>query len=326
MKIRALLLVIVFGLFINFASADDPESKNYIIIKGDTLWDISNNELKEPMLWPKLWHANPQIANPDLIYPGTKIWIPSREELMRLTQDSPNAENTASSDELELDFPEFKPVITESPKPAVEYIVDKNTYISTGWISNEYQNIGEVFFTDRGRNLFGKTDSVFLKTGNKVSVGDMFLSIRKTKEIKHPKTGGRLGYQVKVTGLLEVVEIENNTPKARIIEQYDHLDDGDNLMEYVGCMPPARLKTARTPDIHGYIVGSKIDNRISYKGDIVYLDKGSEDGLEPGDVFSIQDNAPIGSLQVISTRSNTAAAIILDIQQEVMTGDTWGKK
>ena len=42
MKIRALLLVIVFGLIINYASADDTESKNYIIIKGDTLWDIAN--------------------------------------------------------------------------------------------------------------------------------------------------------------------------------------------------------------------------------------------------------------------------------------------
>ncbi|MDO8282341.1 MAG: LysM peptidoglycan-binding domain-containing protein [Thermodesulfovibrionia bacterium] len=324
MKIRALLLVIVFGLIINYASADDTESKNYIIIKGDTLWDISNNELKEPMLWPKLWHANPQIANPDLIYPGSKIWIP--EELMRLTKDTQNTGDKTATDELELDFPEFKPVIAESSKPEIEYIVDKNTYVSTGWVSNEYQSLGEVFFTNRGRNLFGKTETVFLKIGNEVSVGDMFLSIRKMKEIKHPKTGSKLGYQVKVTGLLEVVGIENNTTKAIIIEEYDHVDDGDNLMAYIGCPPPARLMTARTPDIHGYIVGSKLDNHISYKGDIVYLDKGSEDGLEPGDVFSIQDNAPMGTLQVISTRSNTAAAIILDIQQEVMTGDTWGKK
>lgn len=326
MKIRALLLAIVFGLFINHVNADDTDPKNYTVIKGDTLWDISGSKLNEPMLWPRLWQVNPQITNPDLIFPGTKIWVPSREELMRLTQGIPGMEDTTATDELELDFPEFKPVVAESHKRAVEYIVDTNTYISTGWISDEYQSIGKVFSTDRGRDLFGKTEAVFLKTEKEVSVGDMFLSVRKTRNIKHPNTGGKLGYQVNVTGLLQVAGIENNIPKAKVVEEYDHVDEGDDLIAYTGCTPPVRLKTARTPDINGYIVGSKLDNRISYKGDIIYLDKGFEDGLEPGDVFSIHDNAPIGSLQVISTRPNTAAAIILDIQQEVMTGDTWGKK
>ena len=53
-----------------------PEYKDYTVAKGDTLWDISNNELKDPFLWPKVWKENPEIKNPDLIYPGQKIRIP----------------------------------------------------------------------------------------------------------------------------------------------------------------------------------------------------------------------------------------------------------
>jgi len=47
----------------------------YQVKKGDTLWDISALYLDSPWLWPKLWHANPNIDNPHLIYPGDKLTL-----------------------------------------------------------------------------------------------------------------------------------------------------------------------------------------------------------------------------------------------------------
>ena len=48
---------------------------------GDTLWDISAKFLTDPWYWPEIWHVNPQVANPHLIYPGDELaltWVDGR--------------------------------------------------------------------------------------------------------------------------------------------------------------------------------------------------------------------------------------------------------
>ena len=65
-----MLTGIVFAQDVSVRS-DHPDE--YVVVRGDTLWDISGRFLDKPWQWPAIWHANPQINNPHLIYPGDVI-------------------------------------------------------------------------------------------------------------------------------------------------------------------------------------------------------------------------------------------------------------
>jgi len=46
---------------------------SYTVKDGDTLWDISSEFLQDPFKWNDIWSLNPDINDPNLIYPGHNI-------------------------------------------------------------------------------------------------------------------------------------------------------------------------------------------------------------------------------------------------------------
>jgi hypothetical protein len=86
MKILHLILVTMLA---GTAMAQDVSVRvdhpdEYIVVEGDTLWDISENFLEHPWQWPAIWHANQQIENPHLIYPGDRVSLVFIDGLPRL--------------------------------------------------------------------------------------------------------------------------------------------------------------------------------------------------------------------------------------------------
>jgi hypothetical protein len=91
--IRYALIVFLFLPLITFA--ETKEIKEYKVIKGDTLWDISKKELNDPFMWPRIWKENSWIANPHWIYPDQMIKIP----LYLIQEEKRAAEVTPKSTE-----------------------------------------------------------------------------------------------------------------------------------------------------------------------------------------------------------------------------------
>ena len=76
MKRTGLLVVFLAGPLL----AQQSEPRSHTVVKGDTLWDLSETFYDTPWIWPRIWYANPPITNPDLIYPGQVFVIPGLED------------------------------------------------------------------------------------------------------------------------------------------------------------------------------------------------------------------------------------------------------
>ncbi len=78
-RYRLLMALIFFVLSMpSYASIDEivlkkEHPQNYVIVEGDSLWTIAARFLRDPWRWPDIWHVNPQIANPHMIFPGDEV-------------------------------------------------------------------------------------------------------------------------------------------------------------------------------------------------------------------------------------------------------------
>jgi LysM repeat protein len=131
MLIRKLLVYFIAALLLipGFAFSETQEIKEYKVKKGDTLWDISNKELQDPFLWPKIWKENPDIKNPDLIYPDQIVKIPLY--LLQKEVETPAPEPVAEK----APEPAKEEVKAETPPPVIKPLVDKNVYLASGFVA-----------------------------------------------------------------------------------------------------------------------------------------------------------------------------------------------
>jgi LysM repeat protein len=74
----AVTALVVLTLLTTMPCVSQASGKVHIVVKGDTLWDISSFYMYDPFVWPQIWSANREIENPHLIYPGQEIVIPER--------------------------------------------------------------------------------------------------------------------------------------------------------------------------------------------------------------------------------------------------------
>ena len=74
---RIVMLLLVLGLALGVQASEielrEDHPREYVVQPGDTLWDIASRFLTRPWQWPAIWQANPQIDNPHLIFPGDVI-------------------------------------------------------------------------------------------------------------------------------------------------------------------------------------------------------------------------------------------------------------
>jgi len=325
--VQRILFLLLFILMPSLIGAQQQEYKDYVIEKGDTLWNISNKELKDPFLWPKVWKENPDIKHPDKIYPKQKIKIPlyllQKEVLPPVKKEIAPPSPKPVSRPFIMPKPEEKPVIIARPKKEKEYLVNKNLLILSGYITDPLNSAGTIYDKPGEITNLTKGDYAYIRTKKSVRKGDKYYIIYPVDEVKHPVTGRYMGVRVAIVGTAEVVDAID--PKIIITNSYVEIPVGSLIDNYYEIEPTLAVDNPRKPNINGYVVIGL--RRIYAHGDfdIVFIDKGKKDGLEVGDLLAttLQSEHKIfnGVVQIISTRPSTSAAIIRKAAKEIQIGD-----
>jgi len=326
------ILVICTAILAGQAHGLNLEYKEYAVKKGDTLWDISAEELKDPFLWPNIWKENPDIENPDLIYPDQVIKIPVYllQKQVRLAPPPPPEITPPTEVALptEASLPEKEPEPRPAPeeeKPA-EYLVSRNFVMVSGFITPELPTVGTFKGTPTMRSILGEGDEAYVNINGDTSPGKRFYTFRYIPGITHPD-GEKLGFLIEITGIAKIVGEEAGSTKIVLTDSFQEVTLDDYLMDYFEIEPPLKTDEPRRPDIHGLVVTTRELRKLNATGDVVYIDRGDDHGVQKGDVFIIVSGEypriPIGRMVIILTRERTATALITRSERIVERGDTF---
>jgi hypothetical protein len=256
--------------------ADAPD--RHVVRKGDTLWDISAKFLKDPWKWPQVWGLNKeQIKNPHLIYPGDVVLLGpdgrlSLERGMRTVKLSPQARS--------------EPIVMEQagipsvPYQAIAPLLNRGGVTAPGGLENAPYILG----ASDERLLTATTDKVYATAGE--SYTNRWQIVRLGQAFKDPDSGEILGYELQYVG--EADTLQAGSPQLiRISRVAQEVLERDRLVPH-----PGEIEFNYAPHAPDKPVAAKV---LSALGGVagagpyttVVLNKGRQDGLEPGHVLGI---------------------------------------
>lgn len=328
MAFRTLLGLLVPLLFSANIQAQNLKIKldhpdQYTVVKGDNLWDISGKFLENPWQWIELWNNNPQIKDPDLIYPGNTLYfsIVNGKPQLSLSKNAnssvltPRIRESSIEEAIKIIPTDAISQFLTSPK-----VVDKDTLDNAPYV---------IDFA--GEHLIvGAGDRVYVRSIPKLT--DYNYTIYRSGETYvSPITNEILGYEAKYIADT-TLEKAGDPATLAITESSREIRRGDRVM--INSEDEIALNYfPRPPEkpIHGNII-SVLDG-VSQIGqhNIVVLDKGIVDGIKSGhtlaifqkgrivkDPFSKQANATVklpdekaGTLMVFRSFKRVSYALVL---------------
>ena len=186
--------------------------------------------------------------------------------------------------------------------------------------------------------ILGSRDVLYLRLKNPGDVvpGDLFTIYRRAHKVFHPTTGQYLGHLVNRLAVVQVSQIDKDLTTVQIMRAYAAVSPGDPVMKFV--LPTdegAAVDQPSAGDVEGRVVEFQsnmgIMNMVAQRN-IVYLDRGREDGIRPGDRMDVVrsgGNLPqrvVGELKILSIEDRTATALITKSISRILKGDRFRVK
>ncbi len=311
------VLILLIGAAFSLSAA----AGTHYVRQGDTLWDLSMHYYNTPFRWMDILNANPLLEGVEYLQPGDELIIPVLSGLSISLQDDYSGiyttSGTSSRPLLSRLTLETSGMVTNDPPDAVSYIIaidveeDESTIIGSAALP------GDLVAIDIGYDQGVQIDRVY----KIYQIGE---------EVRHPQTGILLGNVIRVAGVCRVIDVSTSSSVALIEHAYITVHTGDYLVPYTSSAAVPVAGSEVVADIDAYVLAFRnSDLERAYSYDVIYIDRGTDDGLEPGDIFNMYEyghavlspsgetvvtpDIPVSDLIILETRQNTSAALIFSI-------------
>ncbi len=252
---------------------DAPDT--YVVRPGDTLWSIAGKFLDEPWRWREVWHSNSDVRDPDLIYPG---------DVLRLTMidgvPSVGVErNGRSNPRVRVSTGNAVPVI---PMSAIAPFLTRPFVADSDAIDRAPYVVG---FPDE-HIVAGLHDSIYVRRIDSTRISK-FQVLRPGDALRDPDSNELLGYEAGFVAEA-VLERPGDPAKLRVVRVEREVAIGDRVVPEVVEALPASFRPRPAPaGTRGRILMVLNGVREIGQYDVVALNRGTRDGIQPGHVLEV---------------------------------------
>jgi hypothetical protein len=245
--------------------AAGPPPNSHTVRKGDTLWHICDFYFHNPYQWPRVWSYNPQIQNPHWIYPGDQVKLRGGGGMLA---DSANNGNN--------------PPATATGGGLVDrrrQVPPDTVFLrNQGYIDDSTNNWGVLNGSVEDKLILSDNDEVYLRIGSDhdVKIGQDLTVYRPVRSIGD-------GKMIEIQGTVKVDQWnpKERVARARITESLDAIERGASvgpIQRRFEVVPPQR----NDKDVEATVLTSVHSNVMYAQNSVVFIDKGEEAGLKPG--------------------------------------------
>ncbi len=270
----------------------------YTVVEGDTLWDIAGMFLEEPWLWPEVWQINPQIENPDLIYPGDVIELTyvDGNPVLRLSRNdstSDSASDSASAVPGSVRTVRLSPQVRRAPLngpiaaiplDVIEAYLSGNTVVS----EDTYDNAPYILGGREGLTLLS-TGVEALARGTWVDGVALYDVVRRGRDLEDPDTGDELGIEGLQVGTATLVRSDDDEGVLIITSNTQEIRGGDRLIPQVDItLTDSYLPQPPAFAVDAAIVSIGTGRTFGGVYDTLTLNVGANDRIEVGHLLTVQ--------------------------------------
>ena len=279
------LLVIATGVSAVELRPGHPDV--YPVKEGDTLWDISSAFLKDPWLWPELWHVNPQIKNPHLIYPGDLIKLVYIDGKPSLTiERGPMVFKKGDTVKLtpQIRSEPLKSVIPAIPLELIQSFLVNNRVMT----EEEIDSSPYILAGDESHIVMGLGDYLYAR-GDWENAHQAYGIYRKGPAYVDPETQEVLGFAALDKGMARMETVEGDIARMKVTDSKEDIRPKDRLI------PTEERKVdsifyPKSPDgeVNGEILHVFSGVRNVSQNDVVVINRGAREGMMIGDVLAVK--------------------------------------